>query len=255
MIERTTVRERDYLRAEPEPLAPRLRVVRASPPMPRLRRSARIDTYFRRDDTRLARALARFSAPRGGPYLASGGKRALDIAIGLPAALIAAPIILVLLALNRLVHPRYPALFTQDRVGYAESTLRIAKIRSLTPAQGESGYASGTTAFGRFLRRHYLDEMPQLFQVLLGQLSLVGIRVLPPEVHDGLCRSWSHQRYDRWRTTYSEARLGLTGVHQVLRGPGKEDERRFWRDTFYSRRASLGFDLYLLWRTLSRERS
>ena len=44
--------------------------------------------------------------------------------------------------------------------------------------------------------------------------------------------------------------LGLTGVHQVFRGPGKEDRRRFHRDMFYARHAGLGLDLYLLWRTL-----
>ena len=51
-------------------------------------------------------------------------------------------------------------------------------------------------------------------------------------------------------TAYDQSSLGLTGLHQILRRQGKEDERRYHRDLFYARNASLGLDLYLLWRTL-----
>jgi lipopolysaccharide/colanic/teichoic acid biosynthesis glycosyltransferase len=185
----------------------------------------------------------------GPKYAASAGKRLLDLLVGFPAAIAALPIILVLVALNRALHPDLPAFFRQDRVG-RQGTLRIFKIRSMLTPTGPHDPA--LTAFGRFIRRHKLDELPQVFQVLKGDLSLVGIRVLPREICEELRATWSPRRFERWRDAYTRSRLGLTGLHQVQRGVGKEDVRRFHRDVFYAERAWLGLDLYLLWRTARR---
>jgi lipopolysaccharide/colanic/teichoic acid biosynthesis glycosyltransferase len=81
---------------------------------------------------------------------------------------------------------------------------------------------------------------------------LVGIRVLPVPVYEHLRSTWSAARFERWSGCYATSRLGLTGLHQVYRRSGKEDSQRFHRDVFYARQASLGFDLYLLWKTLER---
>lgn len=158
----------------------------------------------------------------------------------------------LLLAVNKLLYPRHAALFLQDRVGPDEKPLRVMKIRSMVPNNvGTGRHIPACTSFGRFIRQQYLDELPQLLQVLTGQLSLVGTRVLPVEVYEGLASSWSSERFERWRAMYASTPLGLTGPHQILRRAGKEDARRYHRDMFYARHASLGFDLYLLWRTSS----
>jgi lipopolysaccharide/colanic/teichoic acid biosynthesis glycosyltransferase len=172
--------------------------------------------------------------------------------ISLPAAPFVLLAVGALLAINKLLYPHHAALFLQDRVGQDERPLRVMKIRSMVPREtGERPVIPACTAFGRFIRRHYLDELPQMLQVLSGQLSLVGTRVLPVAVYEGLASGWSPQRFERWRAMYTSTPLGLTGPHQILRRAGKEDARRYHRDMFYARHASLGFDLYLLWRTLS----
>lgn len=170
----------------------------------------------------------------------------------LPAAPLVILVVGILLVMNKLLYPHHAALFLQDRVGPDETPLRVMKIRSMIPREeDERPAAPACTSFGRFIRRQYLDELPQMLQVLTGRLSLVGTRVLPIAVYDGLAISWSPERFQRWRTMYASSPLGLTGPHQILRRAGKEDARRYHRDMFYARHASLGFDLYLLWRTLS----
>jgi lipopolysaccharide/colanic/teichoic acid biosynthesis glycosyltransferase len=174
----------------------------------------------------------------------------MDLVVGFPLAVVALPLIVLLALANILLEPGRPPFFTQWRVGGRGRPMRVVKLRSMAP--GGRGPAHELRRFGRFMRSHYLDELPQLFQVLSGQLSLVGIRVLPFEIYDLLELEWSRNRFERWRAVYEEGPRGLTGAHQTLRGLGKEDRLRFHRDMFYARRASLGFDLYLMWRTVRR---
>jgi lipopolysaccharide/colanic/teichoic acid biosynthesis glycosyltransferase len=163
-------------------------------------------------------------------------------------AVIALPLIIVLAVANAVLDPGRAPFFQQRRAGSGVSRMRVVKIRSMSPQK--AGTSPEIKRFARFMRRHYLDELPQVFQVLAGELSLVGIRVLPVEVCNDLAAGWSSRRFARWQVAYSSSRLGLTGPHQVFRGAGKEDLFRFHRDLFYRRKASLGFDLYLMWRTL-----
>lgn len=223
---------------------------RARSPHPSLPHS--IDRSLRRTDTWAAKALARLSPHTGADYTASGKKRALDLAVGLSAAVVVILTVGLLLVVNKLLYPRHAALFLQDRVGPDGKPLRVMKIRSMVPRDADDGrHIPACTTFGRFMRRHYLDELPQVLQVVTGRLSLVGTRVLPISVYEGLAASWSRDRFERWKAMYASTPLGLTGPHQILRRAGKEDARRYHRDMFYARHASLGFDLYLLWRTLS----
>lgn len=212
-----------------------------------------LDAFFRRNDTWLAGQLSRLSSARGTAYAGSPAKRTLELLVSVPLAVIAVILIAVLLIINKFLYPRQPALFRQDRVGHSGGALRVVKIRSLARCHvpGDTRVTCiPSTCIGRFMRRHYLDELPQLFQVLAGQLCLVGIRILPNDVYAGLAEVWAPERFEAWQRMYAMAPLGLTGVQQVFRVCGKEDERRFHRDMFYARHASLGFDLYLLWRTL-----
>lgn len=216
-----------------------------------------IDRYLRRGNTLLAVTLRLLVPYRGERYTSSRAKRLLDLVLGLPVAAIGLPVAGMLALVNAVFHPSLPVLFVQDRVGQ-KGMVRILKLRSMLPRPANSTApahlheAHRVTSFGRFIRRFYLDELPQLPLVLQGTLSLVGIRVLPVPVYEHLHECWSPGRFERWSRAYHASRLGLTGMHQVYRSKGKEDIQRFHRDVFYSTHASLGFDLYLLWRTLYR---
>jgi lipopolysaccharide/colanic/teichoic acid biosynthesis glycosyltransferase len=215
------------------------------------------DRYFRRGDSLLAGALRVLEASTCEKYSSSSTRRALDLAAGVPAALFGLPVVFGMAVANKGAHPLLPAFFVQERAGQG-SPLKIVKLRTMLPRDPDSSApqhvheVDRVTLFGRVMRRYYLDEVPQLLLVLNGKLSLVGIRVLPVPVYEHLRSTWSAARFERWSGCYATSRLGLTGLHQVYRRSGKEDSQRFHRDVFYARRASLGFDLYLLWKTLER---
>jgi len=187
--------------------------------------------------------------PERGALLA---KRALDLALALPAALLSLPLVALLAALVRLESPG-PALYTQKRVGQAGRVFRIWKIRSMVE-DAEEGGATLTqpedhriTRVGRFLRRWRLDELPQLWNVLRGEMSLVGPRPEQPEIHEEFLRD----------LPLLEARLealpGVTGWAQVRYGYVSTLEQmreKFGYDLYYLRHRSLWFDLEVLLRTL-----
>jgi lipopolysaccharide/colanic/teichoic acid biosynthesis glycosyltransferase len=208
-------------------------------------RFAAVDAYLRRRTTILALLLRLVSPSWGRRYASAPVKRALDLIVGVPALGLVAVPMLLLVALNKVLHPGLPALFAQERAGH-DHGLKVMKIRSM------SGDTPGLTRFATILRRHKLDELPQLVQVVSGDLSLVGIRVLPYEIYEDLRAAWSPARFARWSEAYATMPLGLTGIHQVIQGKAKRDRARFHRDMLYARRASLGLDLYLLWRTALR---
>ncbi len=96
------------------------------------------------------------------------------------------------------------------------------------------------TAAGRFLRRTSLDELPQLWNVIRGEMSLVGPR---PIVHEELLR------YGRCASKYLSARPGITGLWQVTGRSNTDYRRRVVLDVYYIRRQSLLLDLYILAKT------
>lgn len=217
----------------------------------------RLHRYLRRDGTVVAVALRVLSPTRGLRYTSSRTKRVTDLVVGVPASMAALPIVAFCAAVNRIVHPTLPAFYVQARAGQG-TRLRIVKLRSMVPRNATHRAArhlhepERVTFFGHRMRLYYLDELPQLWPVVRGSLSVVGIRVLPIPVYEHLRATWSPQRFATWSDVYRSSRLGLTGIHQVYRGMAKEDEKRFHRDVFYARHASLGLDLYILWLTVYR---
>jgi lipopolysaccharide/colanic/teichoic acid biosynthesis glycosyltransferase len=180
------------------------------------------------------------------PAPARPGKRAFDIAAGLVLVLVTLPALLVLLLASAVSYRSWP-LFTHERLGRGGKPFRFAKIRSLPVCT--DGYADKyslrevrISGVGRFLRRTHLDELPQLWQVVTGQLSLVGPR---PEM-PGLA--------SRFDPEFVAARLavrpGVTGLWQVSEGVkgliGESPEYDLW----YLERMSPRFDLWILWRTV-----
>ncbi|MBI1879789.1 MAG: sugar transferase [Chloroflexi bacterium] len=97
------------------------------------------------------------------------------------------------------------------------------------------------TRIGRFLRRTSLDELPQLINVLLGQMSLVGPRMITSE---------ERARYGKWRMNLSTVKPGITGLWQISGRSDVSYEERVLLDMNYIRNYSIWFDLQILWQTL-----
>jgi lipopolysaccharide/colanic/teichoic acid biosynthesis glycosyltransferase len=143
-------------------------------------------------------------------------KALADVVLTALLLVLAAPLILLLMALVKLTS-RGPMLYTQVRLGRGGRPYTMYKIRTMPHnCERESGPCWAipedprATRLGRFLRRHHLDELPQLWNVLRGEMSLVGPRPERPEIVAQLERAVPGYR-DRLRV-----RPGITGLAQVL---------------------------------------
>jgi lipopolysaccharide/colanic/teichoic acid biosynthesis glycosyltransferase len=118
------------------------------------------------------------------------GKRAFDIAAAAVGLAVTAVPMAIIAAVVR-ANSRGPALFRQERMGRAGRTFVVRKFRTMSAGHGDPspvtvGGDARITGVGRFLRRFKLDELPQLWNVLVGEMSLVGPRPDVPEYYDGL---------------------------------------------------------------------
>lgn len=176
-------------------------------------------------------------------------KRLVDLGLGSLALLLLSPLLLAAAVAVALESGR-PVLFRQDRIGRGGRPFGMFKFRSMVKdaaARGPYFTASDdprVTRVGRFIRRSSIDELPQLFNVLLGDMSLVGPR---PDVA-------------AQRALYADAdwaercsvRPGITGLAQVrLRSEGSQ-QQRLALDLQYVRSAGLWLDIRILWWTLGR---
>jgi lipopolysaccharide/colanic/teichoic acid biosynthesis glycosyltransferase len=167
-------------------------------------------------------------------------KRVLDLLIAFAALIVLAPIMLVTAALVR-VTLGSPVLFRQMRPGRHGIPFNILKFRTMRPGHVGDDDASRLTAVGRFLRSLSLDELPELFNVMAGSMSLVGPRPLLMQYLD---------RYTPEQARRHEVRPGITGLTQVSGRNSLEWERKFELDVDYVDRCSLRLDVAILWRTL-----
>ena len=176
-------------------------------------------------------------------------KRVMDIGLSLLALVGLAPLLL-LTALVILTEGGFPVVFRQTRLGLGGREFDMFKFRSMVKNAASVGpYFTAAndpriTRIGRFIRRTSIDELPQLFNVLLGDMSLVGPR---PDV------PVQRQLYSDgdWAQRCS-VRPGITGLAQVvIRSEGREGER-LALDLQYTREASVWLDIRILWWTLGR---
>lgn len=190
-----------------------------------------------------------------GPALADGisgyeaGKLVLDGVVALLILLLVWPILLFLMVLVRLTS-RGPALYMQTRLGLDGREFTIFKLRTMTHGCEQATGPCWATArdprvtpLGRFLRRCHLDELPQLWNVLRGEMSLVGPRPERPEFVVQLERVIPAYR-ERLRV-----RPGITGLAQIQLPPD-EDVEGVWRkvayDVYYVHRLGLRLDFRIL---------
>ncbi|MCO6414754.1 sugar transferase [Siccirubricoccus sp. KC 17139] len=166
------------------------------------------------------------------------GKRAFDLAGAALALALAAPL-LALLALAVLAVLGRPVLFRQARIGSGGVPFTLLKFRSMVAGPGEDAARLGR--FGRALRASGLDELPQLLNVLRGEMSLVGPRPLPVEYLP---------RFTPAQAARHAVRPGLAGLAQAAGRNAVPWERRLALDAEYARGPSFGGDLALLARSL-----
>ena len=143
-----------------------------------------------------------------------------------------------------------PAIFKQQRLGKNGKQFTILKFRTMVVHAEEDGFKWATpddprvTKFGRFLRKVQIDEWPQFFNILIGQMSFVGPRPEVKDLHDKFCQY----------VIGFERRLlvkpGLTGWAQVNGGATLLPEEKIMFDIEYIKRRSLAFDLKCLWKTI-----
>jgi lipopolysaccharide/colanic/teichoic acid biosynthesis glycosyltransferase len=174
-------------------------------------------------------------------------KRALDLIVAIPVALVAVPVMLVLALAVKLDSPG-PVLFRQTRLGRDRRLFPILKVRTMVhPDAGvidqvrervlSEGRDPRITRVGRFLRASSLDELPQVWNVLRGEMSLVGPRpALPTEV----------ESFDEELRERHNVRPGITGLWQVEArdNPSFASYRRL--DLFYVKNWSISLDLVIL---------
>lgn len=198
------------------------------------------------------------------PSTTGAGKRALDLALGIPAIIALAPLLIVAAALVRLTSPG-PALFRQRRIGRDERPFTMLKLRTMRAdcddrahrelnirellGNGGPGTRDGIykleddpriTGVGRILRRFSIDELPQLLNVLRGDMSLVGPRPSLP---------WEVALFTPEQRRRHQAPPGITGLWQVSGRNRLSMPQMLALDVRYVEERSLRLDLSILLRT------
>lgn len=172
------------------------------------------------------------------------GKRALDLLVSVPALILLSPVAAMVGVLVRLKLGS-PVLFRQVRAGKDGVPIVVPKFRTMTDARDERGEllddAQRLTRFGARLRATSLDELPQLWTVIRGHMSLVGPRPLPTSYVP---------RYSSLQRRRLEANPGITGWAQVNGRNAVTWPERLSMDVWYVDNASLLLDLRILGRTV-----
>jgi lipopolysaccharide/colanic/teichoic acid biosynthesis glycosyltransferase len=184
-------------------------------------------------------------------------KRAMDLLVCLAAAPVLLPLLLVLMIVIKLDSPDGPVMFTQHRTGKNGRRFKMYKFRTMVPNAEEMKQQLAhlnelqwpdfkitndprITRVGRFLRKTSLDELPQLLNILKGEMSLVGPRPT----------SFSARTYQLWHTERLDVKPGLTGLWQIYGRAQTEFDDRLRLDVAYIQHRCLMLDIEILLRTV-----
>ena len=172
-------------------------------------------------------------------------KRVLDVVVSAAALAVAWPLMAVFAVLIRRGSPG-PAIFRQERAGRGMKPFTMYKFRTMRTnvhpfgISPEGGHDPRLTPIGRRLRETSLDELPQLWNVLRGDMSLVG----PRPLYVSQAREFNARQVRRL-----EVRPGITGLAQIQGRGELPHEQKLEIDVQYVERAGFGLDLWILWRT------
>jgi lipopolysaccharide/colanic/teichoic acid biosynthesis glycosyltransferase len=185
------------------------------------------------------------------------GKRLFDISVSCVALLLSLPVLLIAVTAIKLTSPRAPVFFMQERTGYLGRRFKLYKLRTMVldaeARKADLGHLSARhwpdfkinrdpriTRVGRILRSTSVDELPQLLNVLRGDMSLVGPRPT----------SLGPEDYSQWQSERFEVKPGLTGLWQVSARDSSSFDHRIRLDIAYLTHQSLRLDLAILTRTV-----
>lgn len=171
-------------------------------------------------------------------------RRVVDIAVAAAGLIASMPLIIIVAGLV-LMFNGAPVLFRQDRATLGGRTFRIVKFRTMSDARGVDGVLlpdrDRTTMIGKFLRRSRLDELPQLWNVLTGAMSLIGPRPLLPQTMTAAGDIGVRR---------CAVAPGLTGWAQVNGNTRLSEVDKFALDLWYIAHRSLALDLRIVGRTI-----
>lgn len=173
-------------------------------------------------------------------------KRLFDLALSVIALLFLLPVF-ILLSLFVLIYLGTPILYSQKRPGKNGQPFKMHKFRTMTNATDDSGRLLSNeerlTGFGRFLRSTSLDELPELINVIKGDMSIVGPRPLLMEYLE---------LYTRKESRRHEVRPGITGLAQVRGRNSLSWRNKFRYDIFYVDHHNLFLDVKLIFETVGK---
>ncbi len=171
-------------------------------------------------------------------------KRVLDIISSLLAIILLSPLLLLLTAVGAVEMKGNP-FFTQERPGKDEKIFKLIKFRTMTNAKDKDGNllsdADRLTGYGKFLRNTSLDELPELFNILKGDMSVIGPRPLLVQYLP---------RYNEYQHRRHEVNPGLSGWAQVNGRNAISWEEKFELDVEYVDNYSLSMDIKILFMTI-----
>lgn len=176
-------------------------------------------------------------------------KRFLDVLLSLLAIIFLSPLMLVI-CLIIICDDGMPVIFRQDRVGRGDKLFKIKKFRTMkngAPNLSTADFEESDeyiTRSGKFLRRTSLDELPQLFNVLAGDMSFIGPR--PPLTY----HPWRLEEYSDAQRRRFEVRPGITGLAQVHGRKAIDWNDRIKYDVEYVDKLSLSLDCKILFQTV-----
>jgi lipopolysaccharide/colanic/teichoic acid biosynthesis glycosyltransferase len=190
-----------------------------------------------RDQCRDGRPAGRLTPPT---YLYCVTKRLIDVAAGSLAWVLAAPVLLLAALAIRVTMGR-PVLYRQTRTGMGGRRFTLLKLRTMRTVSAGVPDEDRLTTLGWFLRATSIDELPQLWNVLRGDMSLVGPRPLLPQYLG---------RYSAEQNRRHDVKPGITGLAQVCGRNSLSWEDKFRLDVWYVDHQTVTLDLRILLRTL-----
>lgn len=172
-------------------------------------------------------------------------KRFFDFSISLVALIIVSPIIIVVAIWLHFANKGAGAWFLQERPGKDGKIFKVIKFKTMTDERGPDGEllsnAERLTKVGRFVRAASLDELPQLINVVKGDMALIGPRPL---------LTWFLPLYDETQMRRHEVRPGITGWAQVNGRNTVTYGEKFKYDVWYVDHLTMGLDIKILWMTV-----
>ena len=171
-------------------------------------------------------------------------KRLLDFSISLCAIILLSPLLLVLIVLGTVMMKGNP-FFTQKRPGLHSKVFRLIKFRTMTDEKGTDGMLLSDEKrlipYGRFLRSTSLDELPELFNILMGQMAIIGPRPLLVAYLPWYSEEQAHRH---------DVRPGLTGYAQVHGRNTVDWDERFAMDVEYAHHITFAGDVKIILDTI-----